>query len=694
MVALGGNLVKIIISATDQASAIVDGVKGKLGGLSSAMDKLRGPMLAVGAASTGAAVVAVKSFSDFESAIAGVTTLMDDGEDAMDTYGETVKRISTELPVMGGHLAVTEGLYQTLSAGITDTADATLFLETATKAAIGGSAELETVILAGTKAMASFGLEVDDTERIMDVFAATVKAGQTTMPELAAAFPKVAGVAGEMGLTLEETAGILAGLTKILPNTDVAATSLNAVLTGLLKPTDAMKETLEGMGFESGQAAIESLGLMGTLQELKGVVGDDAEAMGELFGNVRAIKAVFPALGGAADDIAESLKIVGDSSGLMQQQFEIMEQTTGARMTKLQNKFGDLAIRLGESLLPILEKLTPVVEMLLEAFAGLDPVIQAAIVVGGMLAGAFALLWPVISGVAGAIGGAGGLSAVLATLTGPVGWVITAVALLAAAWATDFAGIQGIVGSVIETVTPLLQKAIDLLMRIAGILIDVLGPAFDLIFPIIESVIETYLSTVLASFQQTIGILELVIETLDALLSAFEGDFEPLKDVVKKTLDGINLFISNFVDGMFDFGKSLIQSFVDGLLAMGNIIADTFWSLVPKEAKQFIAGAVGAVKATAGFVSDVGAGIASATGFDDFIARPGMGIASFSPDDTIIGVKDISALSGVGGGGGTPALQLSVIIQNATFSNGYDANKLGRDLAESAEDAWANKQNK
>ena len=36
--------------------------------------------------------------------------------------------------------------------------------------------------------------------------------------------------------------------------------------------------------------------------------------------------------------------------------------------------------------------------------------------------------------------------------------------------------------------------------------------------------------------------------------------------------------------------------------------------------------------------------------FDDFIVQPGKGIAKFSPDDTVIGVKDTSIF---GGGGGT-----------------------------------------
>ncbi len=157
MVALGGNAIKIIISATDRASAVITGVKGKIGGLGGAMNKLRGPMLALGAASVGMAALSVKAFADFETSMAKVNTLLDEGENATELYGDSVARLAEEYGVAGGRVAVAAGLYQTISAGISDATDATMFLEAATRAAVGGSAELETVILAGTKTMAAFG---------------------------------------------------------------------------------------------------------------------------------------------------------------------------------------------------------------------------------------------------------------------------------------------------------------------------------------------------------------------------------------------------------------------------------------------------------------------------------------------------------------------------------------------------------
>jgi len=645
MVALGGNAIKIIISATDRASAVVDGVKGKIGGLGGAMTKLRGPMLALGAASVGMTALSVKSFADYETSMAKVNTLLDEGEDATKTYGDTVARLAEEYGVAGGRIGVAAGLYQTISAGISDTAEATQFLEAATKAAVGGSAELDTVILAGTKTIAAFGLTADDTEMVMDKFAGTVKAGQTTMSELAGAFPRVSGMAGEMGVSLDETLGTLAGLTKIMGSTEEAATGMSAIFTGLLKPTDTMKETLAGMGFESGQAAIESLGLMGTLQALKEETNGDVEAMGELFGNVRALRSIFPALGAAAEDVASSIDIVTNSAGLSTKQFEDMDKTAGQRMKKLQAKFEGMMVKIGEALMPILEKMVPIVEKLIEAFAGLGPVVQAGILIFGALAGVFALLWPVISGLIGLIGGAGGLGAIIAGLSGPIGWVILAVGLLAAAWATNFLGIRDIVEAVFGA--------------IVGFWENILMPAF-----------------------------KLIIDTVGAIFAAFKGDFGPLKDIVKDVLIGMAFFMADFVKGALDFGKSFVDNIIKGIVGMGGAIVDALWNLIPEPFRTIIktALAVGGYVA-GGIARGIGTAWHELTGLQEGGLVTGPTLAMLGEQHKPELVIPLDKLDAIGG-------RTTIYIENVNVASDYDVDRFKRRLAEDEEESWARRQNR
>ena len=351
---------------------------------------------AAGAAIAGGMIKAVKAANEVETGFAKVNTLLDKGVEAEKEFGKFVKDTNIAMGNQGDQLDVLEGLYQTISAGITDTADAQLFMESATKAAVGGSADLGSVIQAGTKTMAAFGLEADDTGRVFDIFAGTVKAGQMDMGQLANAFPTVTGAAGEMGVSLEETAGIFAGLTKVMGSPEIAATSLNAVLTGLIKPSTDMKSSLEELGYASGQEAIETLGLMGTIEALKGTTDGSAEAMGGLFGNVRALRAVFPALGGAAEDIAKSVDIVTDSTGLADKQYEDMADTMDFRLGEAMSNIDNLTSQVGDTikelLVPVLEYIIPIIESLVQWWKNLDPVMQKAIIIGIAVAGVVLLI--------------------------------------------------------------------------------------------------------------------------------------------------------------------------------------------------------------------------------------------------------------------------------------------------------------
>ena len=360
--AAGGAAVHIVISAVDNFSRTFTKAQTGMAGIA----KAGGIAVIAGAALAGGMVLLAKKAGEVETGFAKVNTLLDEGQDAQKLFSNFVEETNIAMGNQGNQLDVLSGLYQTISAGITDTTEAQTFMNAASKTAVGGSAELSSVILAGTKAMAGFGLGIEDTDRIFDVFAGTVKAGQTTMGELANAFPNVAGMAGEAGLTIEETMGVFAGLTKVLASSDETATALSATIRAFIKPSEAMKEIVTGLGFESASAMIKEKGLTESLKMLNGAVDGDTEAMGELFPNVRALKAVFPLLGTAADDVAASIDIVSNSTGLANKQYEDMTDTLeykwGVAMSKAENGVVSIGNVMKEMLIPVIGWLTRVIE--------------------------------------------------------------------------------------------------------------------------------------------------------------------------------------------------------------------------------------------------------------------------------------------------------------------------------------------
>ena len=83
------------------------------------------------------------------------------------------------------------GLYQTLSAGITDVTDATEFMRVAVTLSTGGVAEMSDVVRALAATLNAYSLGVEEAEKISDLLFTTVRLGMTTMPELAHSIGRV-----------------------------------------------------------------------------------------------------------------------------------------------------------------------------------------------------------------------------------------------------------------------------------------------------------------------------------------------------------------------------------------------------------------------------------------------------------------------------------------------------------------------
>ena len=176
---------------------------------------------------------------------------------------------------------------------------------------------------------------------------------QTTFPELASSMGKVIPLAGALKVEQEQLFGAMATLTGVTGNTAEVSTQLRGVMQGLLKPSEGMSAALKKIGYESGGAAIESLGLQGTLDALKGSVkGNDTELL-KMFGSVEAGGAVLALTGAQADNFTAKTKAMAEAAGATEAAFKIQQATVDAMMKKMNASFDVVMITLGEQLLPM-----------------------------------------------------------------------------------------------------------------------------------------------------------------------------------------------------------------------------------------------------------------------------------------------------------------------------------------------------
>ena len=252
-------------------------------------------------------VASVKEAAQFENAFTRIRTLTSlSAEDA-----EYLQSVAREIGPAYGVSAIeaAEGLYFITSAGF-DAAESATILEAALKSQFIGMGDVATIADLVTSAMYSFNDSELTAEGATNALLKAIRAAKAEPEELADAMGRVLPVASAMGISFEESAALAGILSQGGLDASEAMTALRGVMNALLVPTAQAEKTLERYGFtaQGVRDSIEQDGLFNTLVTLDQAFGDNATAVGEVFGNVRALTGVFSLMG---DSMEENTEIVG-----------------------------------------------------------------------------------------------------------------------------------------------------------------------------------------------------------------------------------------------------------------------------------------------------------------------------------------------------------------------------------------------
>lgn len=335
-----------------------------------------GAMVAAATAVATLGTAAVKSAAEYEAQLANVSTLLTgtEAEVAARTaeIGDQVLEISNRTGVATADL--TDGMYQVVSA-FGDSADAAAILETAAKSAAAGNATTTDSINLLSAVTKGYGdTSAEAVQQAADLAFATVRLGQTSFPELAASMGKVVAMSSTMKVSQEEVFGAMATLTGVTGNTAEVATQLQGVIKGFLQPSDAMAKALDKMGYESGQAMLDALGLQGSLIALKNSVDGNDVAFSEFFGDVTAKTAVLSLAGSQAENFASKTAEMYEATGAANTAFERQTNNLKYDIKMIKNLGANFLTQLGTNILPYVrefaEAALPVVSEALEKIGG------------------------------------------------------------------------------------------------------------------------------------------------------------------------------------------------------------------------------------------------------------------------------------------------------------------------------------
>ncbi len=378
------------------------GTFGRIGAGLATAAKVGGAAAVVAVGAIG--VKAVTSFASFEKQMNDVFTLLPDiSQDAMDAMSDQVLTLSRDFGVLPEETV--PALYQALSAGVPPD-NVFEFMEVATKAAIGGSVDLETAVDGVTSTVNAFADANLTATEASDIMFTTVRLGKTTMGELSKSLFQVSPVAAGLGIKFGDVGASLAALTAQGVPTSVAATQLRGAFVELGKEgTKAAKVFEKTAGVSFKQFIDEG----GNVHEAFEVMNDAAKDMdvgvSDLFGSIEAGQAVLALTSeGGAAAFSNALHEMDESAGATEAAFKTMDQGLARSWDKIKATAIVALVKIGKKLAPFIqkavdwfsEKLPGAIDTLMGWFEKLGPVIDNVV---GFVAPVFQAIGKAVGGV-------------------------------------------------------------------------------------------------------------------------------------------------------------------------------------------------------------------------------------------------------------------------------------------------------
>jgi|GEM_PF-6680699 len=358
---------------------------------------------------------ATKRASELQLKLAEISTVAEKGTfSGIADISDSVKTVAKDLGIP--QLQVAENLYTTIQNQIGGTKQELIdFNRVAGQFAISTltdqASSLE--LLSGT--LNAYQLDVTRTEEIASKFNKTIELGNIEGSELAHTFGRVASRASSLGLSLEETLGLIQTLTVRGVNPNEAATQIGALITAFTKPSDAMKAALQGLNAPSGEFLVRMNGITQALKLVIGQTDGSSAAIARLFPNVRAVNGVAITASDNFERLAENIQKTRETAiSLNKERFDVIDATDARKVTRELENVRTAMDEMGEALLKTTAKgldfvdgAEGIIQVLKTAFpviVGYTTQFAALNLQAGLAAGAYGAAGASIAGFVGKLG--------------------------------------------------------------------------------------------------------------------------------------------------------------------------------------------------------------------------------------------------------------------------------------------------
>ena len=546
---------QILIRARDQASKTLKNVSQNAGQAGRSLVALSAPIIGLG-------VIGVKTFADFEAAIARTGAVSGATETQLTQLEQAARQMGRTTAFTASQSA--EALSFMAMAGM-DVDNAIGALPRVLELAAAGSFDLGQAADIVTNVMAGMQLKTEDLSHANDVLVTAFTSANTDLTQLGQAFKFAGPVASAAGISFEETAAALALMGNAGIQASMAGTGLRGSITKLLNPTKEAQQVIDQLGATVKDSTDNLLPLRDLVGEFERVGLSAGDAM-TIFGQ-RAGPAMLALVSQGSAALETLVSRMQDSGGTAERIATAQLDTFSGQMAIMKSAIQDVLIELGKGLVPILRDVFVAIQPLLNSmgkFIEKHPTLTkvavaaaAAIAALGIALVGLSIILPGLIAMAPIVGGA------MTLMFGPVGVAVVAVGLLGAAFATNFLGIRDTIMSVWRVVKGIYESWLGWFLP-AGPLIKgliALKDNWDTVWGAIKATIDAFIDTFMTSANFIIKGLRLFGADIEYLTRGVDTLSESAREA-KRALDpmmdrAVIASVEDAAEAAGDLAKSL-----------------------------------------------------------------------------------------------------------------------------------------
>jgi len=604
-------------SRSHAALAQVSAVTGEISEKSGNIAKKFAP---ASLAFAGAGVAATKAAVEFESAFAGVEKTVDGTTEQLAALRQGILDMAEEIPASTTEIAAVAEAAGQLGIATDDVLDFTRVMID-----LGEATNLSADEAAS--ALAKFanitGTTADEYSKLGSTIVDLGNNFATTERDIVEMATRLASAGTVAGLSEQDILALSTAMSSVGINAEAGGTAMTQTMTAISKAVSAGGDDLETFAKIAGVSASEFADMWGNepIDAISAFIG----GLGKMNENGEDTIAVLDELGlsgirqsnmlralalasDVLDDAVTTANTAWDENIALSNEASKRYATTESQMKMLRNGLNNLAISIGDILLPIINKIVAGLQNAIEWFTNLDDGVKKTILIIGGLIAAISPIAGIISGITGAISKITGevIPAVIkaATKMGPIittvvegissgigaaiGFITeTAIPAVMSAVSSAFTFITGtvipgIVTGITTAVNFLIANPIVLIISAIVGLVALIATKGDEIQAILQRVDDFLQGVFTTDWSESFGVL-------GEILNFFFSTVKSIWDSIKAVFDGIIDFVRGVFTGDWERAwkgvqeifKGIFTALVDiakaplnGIIALINMVID------------------------------------------------------------------------------------------------------------------------